>query len=67
MIEARDVRIGQLGMSNQPAHHIPYMYAAAGKPYKTQALTREILQRLYVGSDIGQGYCGDEDNGEMSA
>jgi putative alpha-1,2-mannosidase len=24
------------------------------------------LQRLYVGSDIGQGYCGDEDNGEMS-
>ena len=43
------------------------MYAAAGKPSKTQSITREILQRLYVGSDIGQGYCGDEDNGEMSA
>ncbi|MDR2369608.1 MAG: GH92 family glycosyl hydrolase [Mycoplasmataceae bacterium] len=67
MIEARDVRIGQLGMSNQPSHHIPYMYAAAGVPSKTQSLTREILQRLYIGSDIGQGYCGDEDNGEMSA
>jgi putative alpha-1,2-mannosidase len=66
MLEARDVRMGQLGMSNQPSHHIPYMYAAAGRPSKTQALTREILQRLYVGSDIGQGYCGDEDNGEMS-
>jgi putative alpha-1,2-mannosidase len=67
MLEARDVRMGQLGMSNQPSHHIPYMYAAAGMPYKTQMYTREILQRLYIGSDIGQGYCGDEDNGEMSA
>jgi putative alpha-1,2-mannosidase len=67
MLEAREVRMGQLGMSNQPSHHIPYMYAAGGQPYKTQTLTREILQRLYVGSDIGQGYCGDEDNGEMSA
>ena len=26
MVEARDVRMGQLGMSNQVSHHIPYMY-----------------------------------------
>ncbi len=26
MVEARAVRMGQLGMSNQPSHHIPYMY-----------------------------------------
>ena len=26
-----------------------------------------MLRRLYVGSEIGQGYRGDEDNGEMSA
>ncbi len=25
------------------------------------------MQRLYVGSEIGQGYLGDEDNGEMSS
>ena len=25
------------------------------------------LSRLYLGSEIGQGYPGDEDNGEMSA
>ena len=25
------------------------------------------LRRLYIGSEIGQGYPGDEDNGEMSA
>ena len=67
MLEARDVRMGQLGMSNQPSHHIPYLYAAAGAPSKTQATVREITRRLYVGSDIGQGYPGDEDNGEMSS
>ena len=67
MLEARAVRLGQLGMSNQPSHHIPYMYDYAGAPAKTQAIVREILQRLYVGSEIGQGYLGDEDNGEMSS
>ncbi|PWR06959.1 ATP-binding protein [Micromonospora sicca] len=67
MLEARAVRMGQLGMSNQPSHHIPYMYDSAGAPAKTQAIVREILQRLYVGSEIGQGYPGDEDNGELSA
>ncbi|MFC7529848.1 GH92 family glycosyl hydrolase [Actinoplanes sp. GCM10030250] len=67
MLEARAVRMGQLGMSNQPSHHIPYMYDYVGAPSKTQALVREILRRLYAGSEIGQGYLGDEDNGEMSA
>ena len=67
MVEARAVRMGQLGMSNQPSHHIPYLYAAAGDPSKTQAAVREIEQRLFVGSEIGQGYLGDEDNGEMSS
>jgi predicted alpha-1,2-mannosidase len=66
MVEAREVRLGQYGHSNQPAHAIPYLYAYADQPYKTQALVRDIMDRLYVGSEIGQGYCGDEDNGEMS-
>nr|WP_203728031.1 GH92 family glycosyl hydrolase [Actinoplanes durhamensis] len=66
MLEARDVRMGQWGFSNQPSHHIPYMYNFAGQPAKTQALVREALSRLYLGSEIGQGYPGDEDNGEMS-
>ena len=67
MIEARDVRLGMYAHSNQTAHHIAWMYLYAGQPWKTQALTREILSRLYLGSEIGQGYPGDEDNGEMSA
>lgn len=67
MREARQVRMGQYGHSNQPSHHIPYMYNYAGQPYKTQEKVREIMDRLYSGYTIGQGYCGDEDNGEMSA
>jgi predicted alpha-1,2-mannosidase len=67
MTEARDVRMGQYGHSNQPSHHIIYMYAYAGAAWRTQEKVREVLSRLYAGSEIGQGYYGDEDNGEMSA
>ncbi|WP_405531635.1 GH92 family glycosyl hydrolase [Streptomyces canus] len=67
MTEARDVRMGMYGHSNQVAHHVNYMYDAAGQPWKTQRTVREVLSRLYVGSEIGQGYHGDEDNGEQSA
>lgn len=67
MVEARDVRLGQLGQSNQVSHHIPYTWLAAGRPDRTQEVVRDILARLWTGSAIGQGYHGDEDNGEMSA
>ncbi|WPO75803.1 GH92 family glycosyl hydrolase [Streptomyces sp. KN37] len=67
MTEARDVRMGMYGHSNQVAHHVAYMYDAAGQPAKTQEKVREVLARLYTGSEIGQGYHGDEDNGEQSA
>lgn len=67
MLEARAVRMGQLGLSNQPSHHIPYMAANAGNPTMTQEVVREATRRLFAGSDIGQGYTGDEDNGEMSS
>ncbi|MGQ4434517.1 MULTISPECIES: GH92 family glycosyl hydrolase [unclassified Streptomyces] len=67
MTEARDVRMGQYGHSNQVAHHVTYMYDAAGEPWKAQKDVREVMSRLYTGSEIGQGYHGDEDNGEQSA
>lgn len=67
MLEARDVRMGQLGQSNQVSHHIPYMYDWTAEPWKTAEKVREVMRRLYVGGSIGQGYPGDEDNGEMSA
>jgi len=67
MTEARDVRRGMLGLSNQPAHHIPFMYSFAGRHDDAHRVVRDALDRLFVGSDAGQGYPGDEDNGEMSA
>lgn len=67
MTEARDVRMGMLGLSNQPAHHIPFFPMATGRHDDAHRIVRECLDRLFVGSDLGQGYPGDEDNGEMSA
>ncbi|MFE7405015.1 GH92 family glycosyl hydrolase [Isoptericola sp. NPDC057559] len=67
MTEARDVRLGMWGVSNQPSHHVPWLYTAVGAPAKAHRILREALRRLFVGSEIGQGYPGDEDNGEMSA
>ncbi len=65
--ESREIRLGQYAHANQVAHHLPYMYAFCGQPYKTQELVRSVLSRCYVGAEIGQGYVGDEDNGEQSA
>lgn len=67
MTEARDVRMGMLGLSNQPAHHIPFFPMFTGRHDEAHRIVREALERLFVGSDLGQGYPGDEDNGEMSA
>ena len=67
MVEARAVRMGQFGVSNQPSHHIPFLFHHAGAPEEASRVVREVQRRLFVGEQIGQGYPGDEDNGEMSA
>lgn len=67
MREMHDIRMGQYSHSNQPAHHILYIYDVAGQPWKAQDKIRDAMNRLYRGTAIGQGYPGDEDNGEMSA
>ena len=67
IIEAAHTRAGQFDVSNQPAHHIPFLYGFTDQPWKTGVVTRDALRRLFRGSALGQGYPGDEDNGEMSA
>jgi len=67
MLEARDYGWVSTGTANQPSHHITYMYDVQDSRGKTQEKVREVLSRLYTGSEIGQGYPGDEDNGEMSS
>ena len=65
--EGRDAKQGQIHMTNQPAHHIPYMYLYTDRPWKTAEFVRDTLDRLFVGEEVGQGYLGDDDNGELSA
>lgn len=67
MRETRDLRLGQWSIPNQVSHHIPWMYTYTQQPWKGQALVRQALDRGWLGSDIGQGYPGDEDNGATSA
>jgi predicted alpha-1,2-mannosidase len=57
--------IGQYAHGNEPSHHITYLYAYAGQPWKTAPKVRYILDSLY--SDKIDGLCGNEDVGQMSA
>lgn len=57
--------IGQYAHGNEPGHHIPYLYAFAGQPWKTADKVRYILDSLY--SDKVDGLCGNEDVGQMSS
>jgi predicted alpha-1,2-mannosidase len=57
--------IGQYAHGNEPSHHIAYMYAFLGKPWKTQQAVRMIMDSLYKNSV--DGLCGNDDCGQMSA
>lgn len=57
--------IGQYAHGNEPSHHMAYLYNYIGKPWKTQALVRRILDSLYIPS--ADGLPGNEDCGQMSA
>lgn len=57
--------MGQYAHGNQPIQHMPYLYAYANQPWKTQYWVRQIMDRLYRNSP--DGLCGDEDNGQTSA
>ncbi len=64
--EARALRSGMCAISNQPAHHIPWMYVHSDRPWQAGAAVHALAERLFAGAMIGQGFPGDEDNGEMS-
>jgi predicted alpha-1,2-mannosidase len=57
--------IGQYAHGNEPSHHMAYLYAYAGQPWKTQAMVRRILDDLYAADP--DGLSGNEDCGQMSA
>lgn len=51
--------------ANEPVHHVPYLFAYAGKPWLTQKWARFIMDHAY-GTGV-KGLCGNEDVGQMSA
>jgi predicted alpha-1,2-mannosidase len=51
--------------SNEPVHHVPYLFVYAGKPWLTQKWVRRILANAYR-NDVN-GICGNDDVGQMSA
>jgi putative alpha-1,2-mannosidase len=63
MSEMAAVKFGQYAHSNQPVHHVLYVFAAAGRPDRTQYWARKVMQELYTRGT----FAGDEDTGSMSA
>jgi predicted alpha-1,2-mannosidase len=57
--------LGQFAISNQPSFHIPFLYAAVGRPDRTQFWVRRTLQNSF--SAEPDGLPGDEDNGSTAA
>jgi predicted alpha-1,2-mannosidase len=63
MSEMAAVDFGQYAHSNQPVHHVLYLFAAAGRRDLTQYWVRRVLDTLYT----PQNFAGDEDTGSMAA
>ena len=57
--------IGQYAHGNEPCHHVAYLYALAGAPYKTAERVRQIQLTQY--DNTPDGICGNDDCGQISA
>ena len=57
--------IGQYVHGNEPSHHMAYLYAYAGAPWRTQARLKEIVDSQY--RPTPDGLVGNDDLGQMSA
>ena len=57
--------IGQYAHGNEPSHNTVYLYNFVGQPAKTQKYVKQVMDDFY--SDRRDGYCGNEDCGQMSA
>ena len=59
--------IGQYVQGNQPDQQAAYYYDWVGQPWKTQALTRKILKRMYGSDKSGLAFPGMDDQGSTSS
>ena len=51
--------------SNEPVHHVPFLFNRVGAPWLTQYWSRAVCRRAY--HNTVEGLCGNEDVGQMSA
>ena len=56
---------GHNNHTNEPSHHIGYLYDYAGQPWKTQAQVRSIAAANYANKP--DGLTGNDDCGQMSS
>lgn len=63
MSEMAAFDFGQYAQSNQPVHHLLYIFAIAGRPDRTQYWVRRVMKDLYTIDT----FPGDEDTGSMAA
>jgi predicted alpha-1,2-mannosidase len=56
--------IAQYAHGNEPSHHTVFLYNYTSKPYRTQELTKEVINSFYT--DKPDGLCGNDDCGQMS-
>ncbi|HEY5212848.1 MAG TPA: GH92 family glycosyl hydrolase [Acidobacteriaceae bacterium] len=59
--------IGQYVQGNQPDQQAAYYYDWAGQPWKTQKLTRQILEQMYGSDEYGLAFPGMDDQGSTSS
>jgi predicted alpha-1,2-mannosidase len=57
--------IGQYAHGNEPSHHMAYLYAYVGQPWKTQYYVHRLQNEMY--DNTPEGISGNEDCGQMSA
>lgn len=57
--------IGWYAHGNEPGHHVAYLYAYAGQPWRTQARLKQIMDSQYAARP--DGLAGNDDLGQMSA
>lgn len=57
--------IGWYAHGNEPSHHVAYLYAYAGQPWRTQARLKQIMDTRY--KPTPEGLAGNDDLGQMSA
>lgn len=58
-------RIGEYWHGNEPSHHIIYLYAYAGQPWKAQKLLNTVIKTQY--GNKPHSLTGNDDCGQMSA